>query len=87
MKNAIVKTTEHGFEVAFLNKEAELEKYLNSLDDQLFLDASSRVQELTGRTLQEWSEQESIEENYKMFKNVVNTICAEKILYYSKYYN
>lgn len=59
-------------------KEDKLRQFINSLDDDLFQEACASVERLTGKTLKEWNANLGSDEVYEMFKDVVETVLAEK---------
>ena len=85
------------YEVDFKKKENKLEvtlikikednkirQFINSLDDDLFQEACANIERLTGKTLKEWNTNYSSDEVYEMFKDVVETVLAEKRVEFEK---
>ena len=58
--------------------DSKLKKFVDSLDDELFQEACANVEKLTGRTLKDWADNSSMDENYKMFKDVVSCILKDR---------
>ena len=65
-------------------KEDKLRQFINSLDDDLFQEACASVERLTGKTLKEWNANSGSDEVYEMFKDVVETVLAEKKMEFEK---
>ena len=61
-----------------IKEDNKLRQFINSLDDNLFQEACANVEKLTGKTLKEWNTNYSSDEVYEMFKDVVETVLAEK---------
>ena len=59
-------------------KEDKLRQFINSLDDDLFQESCASIERLTGKTLKEWNTNSNSDEVYEMFKDVVETVLAEK---------
>ena len=61
-----------------IKEDNKLRQFINSLDDNLFQEACANIERLTGKTLKEWNTNYSSDEVYEMFKDVVETVLAEK---------
>lgn len=61
-----------------IKEDNKIRQFINSLDDNLFLEACANIERLTGKTLKEWNTNYSSDEVYEMFKDVVETVLAEK---------
>ena len=61
-----------------IKEDNKLRQFINSLDDNLFQEACANIERLTGKTLKEWNTNYTSDEVYEMFKDVVETVLAEK---------
>lgn len=68
-------------------KEDKLRQFINSLDDDLFQESCASIERLTGKTLKEWNTNSNSDEVYEMFKDVVETVLAEKRIEFEKQLN
>lgn len=68
-------------------KEDKLRQFINSLDDDLFQESCASIERLTGKTLKEWNTNSNSDEVYEMFKDVVETVLAEKRVEFEKQLN
>ena len=80
------KKKENKLEVTLvkIKEENKLRQFINSLDDDLFQEACANIERLTGKTLKEWNTNYSSDEVYEMFKDVVETVLAEKRVEFEK---
>ena len=74
------KKKENKLEVTLvkIKEENKLRQFIDNLDDDLFQESCANIERLTGKTLKEWNTNYSSDEVYEMFKDVVETVLAEK---------
>ena len=74
------KKKENKLEVTLvkIKEENKLRQFIDNLDDDLFQESCASIERLTGKTLKEWNTNYSSDEVYEMFKDVVETVLAEK---------
>ena len=80
------KKKENKLEVTLvkIKEENKLRQFIDNLDDDLFQEACANIERLTGKTLKEWNTNYSSDEVYEMFKDVVETVLAEKRVEFEK---
>ena len=74
------KKKENKLEVTLvkIKEENKIRQFIDKLDDDLFQEACANIERLTGKTLKEWNTNSNSDEVYEMFKDVVETVLAEK---------
>ena len=83
------KKKENKLEVTLvkIKEENKLRQFIDSLDDDLFQESCANIERLTGKTLKEWNTNSNSDEVYEMFKDVVETVLAEKRVEFEKQLN
>ena len=83
------KKKENKLEVTLvkIKEENKLRQFIDSLDDDLFQESCANIERLTGKTLKEWNTNSNSDEVYEMFKDVVETVLAEKRVVFEKQLN
>ena len=70
-----------------IKEENKLRQFIDNLDDDLFQESCANIERLTGKTLKEWNTNYTSDEVYEMFKDVVETVLAEKRVEFEKQLN
>mgnify|MGYP003583825789 FL=1 len=83
------KKKENKLEVTLvkIKEENKLRQFIDNLDDDLFQESCANIERLTGKTLKEWNTNSNSDEVYEMFKDVVETVLAEKRVVFEKQLN
>ena len=83
------KKKENKLEVTLvkIKEENKLRQFIDNLDDDLFQESCANIERLTGKTLKEWNTNSNSDEVYEMFKDVVETVLAEKRVVFAKQLN
>ena len=83
------KKKENKLEVTLvkIKEENKLRQFIDNLDDDLFQESCASIKRLTGKTLKEWNTNSNSDEVYEMFKEVVETVLAEKRVEFERQLN